>query len=544
MIRYKTRIKGLRFIICSFIFISVWGCASVPQKGNVLALVDGEPITGGDLEYSLQVAHRREDLSTTGALDISGYIQKLIDERLIVQEARRMEMDIDPVVRKKVKAFIIRESVIKLYKDEILDKISVTEDEIINDYKENYERFILNILELASASDADKVMEELRNGESFEKFTDMYPASFHKEDGEGYIFIKKSLREPVKEIISELQPGELSKVIEDGNKYYIIKLINIEEAPDEELAGQKANLEDSIRKKKIKERSDEYLRELYNKTNIEIDRELLASIAPYEESGTRKQVSENNKPLVKINGLVLTAGEFASMLTSNDEKVKEAILNTWLDNKVVDLEALSRQYDVKTNLKHMVQRYENQVLINEFTKKVIIPEIKITEEDMEEYYYNNKETYLKPAQFKIQQITLKTAEEAQDILENLENGANFAWLAKTKSIDSYAEEGGVAGWTTKDPLPGSVSNIIESLKPGDISAILEVDSDYRIIRLMEKVEGEVKDFSQVKSSVQRAMFKEKLKDVFDGYVDKLKQDSQIEINEEAVRLFEERFKKS
>ena len=96
--------KGTMIILmCSAVSILfLTGCASTAKQGNTLAFVDGEPVTDKDLEYALEVAHRREDLSSAGKLDISSYIQKLIDDRLIVQEARRMGVDTSPEVRQKV----------------------------------------------------------------------------------------------------------------------------------------------------------------------------------------------------------------------------------------------------------------------------------------------------------------------------------------------------------------------------------------------------------------------------------------------------------
>ena len=60
------------------LFTVLWGCASLSQKEPVLAIVDGEAITEEDLKYSLNIAHRREDLTTAGALNLTQYVQKQI----------------------------------------------------------------------------------------------------------------------------------------------------------------------------------------------------------------------------------------------------------------------------------------------------------------------------------------------------------------------------------------------------------------------------------------------------------------------------------
>ena len=135
------------------ILVLLWGCASAPKKDDTLAFVDGDPVTRRDLEYSLEIAHRREDLSTARELNINQYVEKLIDDRLIVHEARRMGIDEYPEVEEKVRDYVLRESVVRLYSEEVLEKVFVTDEEINDYYKTNYERFTLDIIEAGTEED-------------------------------------------------------------------------------------------------------------------------------------------------------------------------------------------------------------------------------------------------------------------------------------------------------------------------------------------------------------------------------------------------------
>jgi hypothetical protein len=81
------------------------GCAAISRKNSTLAVVDGTAITEADLTYALYKSHRREDLSSGKTLDISSYIEKLIDERLIIDEALRMGLDRIPEVQEKIEAY-------------------------------------------------------------------------------------------------------------------------------------------------------------------------------------------------------------------------------------------------------------------------------------------------------------------------------------------------------------------------------------------------------------------------------------------------------
>ncbi|MBI5407785.1 MAG: peptidyl-prolyl cis-trans isomerase [Nitrospirae bacterium] len=534
----------LSYALCSVICaLSFSGCASVSEKGAVLALVDGEPITDKDLEYSLNIAHRREDLTSTGAIDIPEYLQKLIDDRMLVLEARRMDMENYPEVKTKIGAYVLRESVVRLYKDEIEQKVSVTEDEISDNYKKDYEQTTIGIIETGSDDDAGKLLERLKKGEDFGRLAGEYSTHSSKKDGGVMNSTRKALGGFLEEIVSGLKPGELSDVKKNNEKYYIIKLIDRQEAPPDGIEKVKRKIEEEIKSRKIKERSDEYLNFLREKENPKINMELLTSINLEAGDDERQKLLKDDRPLVEVRDAALTVKDFVSRISFNDNKIKEKALNQWIDTKVVDIEALGRHYEINTDLKDMVQRYRNQVLKSTFLNTVLIPRIRFSTEDMEGYYEEHKEDFVKPVRYKLHHISVNDEEDAKGILKSLEEGANFSYLAKTKSQDSSAQMGGATEWRTKNELPDPLKDIIDTFNPGDLSPVLKVDSAYKIFRLQERTEKEFEEFENVKVVIRRKLFDEKYHELYTEYIDKLKEDAQIQINEEVVQAFQGRFKK-
>ncbi|NOZ68329.1 MAG: hypothetical protein GXP46_03600 [Deferribacteres bacterium] len=534
----------LRCILCAVICALILsGCASISHKRDILAVVDGEPITEADLEYSLDVAHRRENLSSAGDLNISQYLQKLIDERLIIQEARRMGMDEYPEVQKKIDAYILRESVMRLYEDEIASKVTVSEEDIVNFYKENYERLSLGIIEVDSKEDADKILAQLKNGEDFMELARKYSAYSHKNNNGTVTLRRNALSPALAAAVSGLKPGEITGVTRSGRKYYILKLMDRQEAPDDELPRVRKNIERAIRRQREAARSDEYLKYLREKADLKINREILASIDPSVKGAERERLLKDKRPLVELDGSILTVGEFAAMIPKNYMQPVKKILDNWIDSKLVDTEALSRHYEKRSPLKGMVFRYRNQVLMNTFIKEVLSPNVKISDKDLKDYYLSHKEDFLRPVRYNIQQITLKTREEAEDTLRSLQNGADFAWLAKNRSVDEAASRGGNIGWVAAHQLPGPAREIVKKLKPGEISPVLEIKPFYRIIRLQKKTGKEPYEFDRVKEAVRRRVFAEKYRELYDGYVDRLKQGARIKIYNDAVESFEKMFMK-
>ncbi len=543
----KTGIKKLLFAAGCMYIATMLGCASLPpekepEKAGVLALIDGEPVTTGDLEYSLQIAHRREKLSATKKLDIPQYVQKLIDDRLIVQEAFRMGIDRDPVIQGKISDYVLRESVVRLYNEEVVEKAAVTDEDSKKYFEEHFEVFTLDIIETSTEQDAMAILAALQRGEPFETYSRQYPSSLPREEGKQYVFSRNSMPASIRSAVDGLRTGEVSSVISSGDRYSIIKLLSLQTQSGEDLANTKKRIKNQLKNQKIKERSDAYLAQLRNEAGITVDRDLLASIR-FTSAGERDQWLKDERVLAQVHDKILTAGEFTERLSSVDETAKEARLNTWVDHAVVDHEALSRQYDLRTDLKDQLHRYKSHLIKNAFIKNLVDSKISIADDEVKEYYANHQDDYLKPDKYKVQQITLKSEAEAQDVLTNLQRDANFSWLAKTRSVDTFAEKGGVTGWHLKSGLHDRVQEIIESLRPGDISPILEIDGQYRVIRLMEKTEKTVEPFSRVKALAHRSVYGEKFRKIYDEYIQQLRQEAKIEVDEEAVRTFENMFKK-
>jgi parvulin-like peptidyl-prolyl isomerase len=540
----KQRDMRLFRALCSLLCILFLAdCASVLQNKDVLAVVDGDIITKGDLQYALQIAHRREDLSSAKSLDMEEYVQKLIDEMLIVQETQRMGLEEDPVIRKKVDSYVLRESVVRLYDEEIIRKVSVTEEEIKEHYMENYKEFSLALIESESEEDAEEVLEQLGKGGEFGEIAAEYSTHSSKKNG-GEIKMKfREMAPTIKEVVSALQPDEISDVVKAGRKYYVVKLMGREDAPEDGLEEARSGIESMIKKQKKDKRSDEFLEHLRKKLNPEIDREIFDSIQPDGEKEEREEWLKDERPLVKLGDNILTAGKFKIAVLPDKIESKEAIMNNWINRKAVDIEALSRNYDTKPDLGEELRRYKSHILKDTFINRVLIPKISISEDDLKEYYSTHQDDFLEPVHYKIQRITVNEKEEAEEILKSLQGGADFSWLAKKKSSDSYASKGGAVEWIPKEKLPVPVQEIVDTLNPGDLSSVLDTGHKYIIIRLQKKTERHVKPFDKVKRLIGKQVFRIKYDELYSEFISKLKEGAEITINDEAVQSYGRAFKK-
>ncbi len=534
----KETITYLNLFIILAVFLLFNNCASSDKKELVLATVDGEPVTEGDLIYSLTISHRRDDLSSAGTLNLSQYVNKMIDDRIIIHDARLAGMDKLPEVVSALDAFILRESVMKLREEEVLNKVSVTDEEVKEAFKKDYERFKYKFIEVNSEDTANKIMMNLKNGSKFEDIVKAYSIHPSKEADKEIVQTRVSMNDEIYKAISKINQGEYTEPVKISDKYYIVLFLNKEEALESEFDNLKETIKTRLRKQKEKEKGDECIEKLRAKAKIFINKELLS------EETLNKEDIEPEQIVAEVGEDKLKVSAFRDLRKQGQRFSPEAIVNNWIERKLIDHEALSRNYQNLPEIKDKIKRYQDQLLKNIYIKNIIFPQIIINEETMQNYYLKQKKDFMKPLRYKMQMITVETEKEANEILENLKNGADFSWLAKRKSKDKLSQKSGELGWITEKELPEQLRRNMEKLKPGDFSDIIKIDeSEYAIYMLKEVSKEEYEEFDNVKAQVYRICFNEKLKENINQVVRKLKKDVSINIYDEKIKLLEDKLLK-
>lgn len=530
----KTRKKMLCFSLLIILTLILSNCASYDKKELVLAIVDGEPVTKGDLIYSLTISHRREDLSSAGTLNLSNYVNKLIEDRILVHDARLAKMDSLPEVVSAMDAFILRESVMKLREDEVLSKVNITDEEVKNSFKNDYERFRYKFIEVNSEDVAKKVIMNLKNGAKFEDMIEEYSIHPSKEKSREIVQARISMNNEIYNEIMKINQGEYTEPVKISDKYYIVLFLGREEASDKEFDDLKETVKNRLKKQKEKEKGDECLEKLKAKAKIFIDKDLLS------EGILNKKDLEPEKIVAEVNGDKLTISVFKNLIKQGSKYSPEALVNNWIERKLIDHEALSRNYQNLPEIKDKIKRYQDQLLKNTYIRNVIVPQISINEEMLKNYYLEHKKDFMKPLRYKMQMITAESEKEANEIIKNLRNGADFSWFAKRKSYDRLSQKFSELGWVTANELPEKIRTNLDKLKPGDFSDILKFDeSEYVIYLLKEVSKEEIEEFDNIKGQVYKLCFNEKLKEKIEETVSKLKKDINIVVYNENIKLLEE-----
>ena len=121
-------------------------------------------------------------------------------------------------------------------------------------------------------------------------------------------------------------------------------------------------------------------------------------------------------------------------------------------------------------------------------------------------------------------ILVETEDEAKAIKAELEKGADFAELAKKKSKDPGASDGGDLGFFTKEQMVPEFSTVAFALEPGKISDPVKSQFGWHVIKVEEKRARKAPDFDQVKSQIETYVTRKAQAD----YVAKLREAAKVE----------------
>ncbi|MBN6064735.1 peptidylprolyl isomerase [Aggregatibacter actinomycetemcomitans] len=128
--------------------------------------------------------------------------------------------------------------------------------------------------------------------------------------------------------------------------------------------------------------------------------------------------------------------------------------------------------------------------------------INISDVEIAQYYQDNKSQFTTQEQQRLAHIEVKTEQQAQDLYQQLRNGADFATLAKNHSIDPIsAEKGGDLSWVSAGEFPKVFEDAANALEVGKFSQPVKLDNSYHIILVEERKDSAVLPLERVRPQI-------------------------------------------
>lgn len=125
----------------------------------------------------------------------------------------------------------------------------------------------------------------------------------------------------------------------------------------------------------------------------------------------------------------------------------------------------------------------------------------VTEEALQKLYDEKYASAAPSKEYKAAHILVETEQEAKDIKATLDGGGDFAKLAAEKSLDSSAQNGGDLGWFGLGMMVKPFEEAVLALEPGKVSAPVQTDFGWHIIKLAEVRNAEAPKLDDVRDDL-------------------------------------------
>ena len=196
-----------------------------------------------------------------------------------------------------------------------------------------------------------------------------------------------------------------------------------------------------------------------------------------------------------------------------------------LDVKVTDkqvdarLEQIQKQYfggDKKKFEKQLKEQGITEAQVRNDIRAQIVSEkifaqvtgkVTVSDDEIEKYYEKNKKAqYSQPESRDVRHILVKTKKQADDLYTQLENGADFAALAKKFSEDTGSKANGGKLTISKGQTVAPFDQTAFLLKKNAISKPVKTEFGYHIIQpLSETKPAKVTPLKEVRASIKQQL---------------------------------------
>lgn len=230
----------------------------------------------------------------------------------------------------------------------------------------------------------------------------------------------------------------------------------------------------------------------------------LASVRPFV---TSEQINEQKKKMLE---------------QYRTPQARQQFVESWLAQEALYRQALDEGVSDKPETKRVLEDVTREVLSQQMMNERLASRIHLTDADLQTYYAANKAQYVEPAGAKISHIRVADANEADQLLQRLKAGADFAKLAGDKATVNVVKGGAI-------PEIGDANGLSDAIFAAQPPTLLDrpfkTEKGWEIVKVEEKHAERQKSFDEARQQVtldlaqrkRQEVQQEYLKEVMDKY---------------------------
>ena len=249
-----------------------------------------------------------------------------------------------------------------------------------------------------------------------------------------------------------------------------------------------------------------------------------------ESSSQAPAASASDQVVARVNGVDIRQSDIAlaeedlgaEMQQIPPDQKRDHLITYLADIIMVSQAAEQKKLGESDEFKRRLAMLRNKVLMG----LALQDEVKsaLTDEAFRKVYDEAVKSVPPQEEARARHILVENEDEAKAIAEQIKGGADFATLAKEKSKDPGAADGGDLGYFTKDQMVPEFADVAFKMYPGQVSNPVKTQFGWHIIKLEDKRQKPIPEFEKVKDQIETFLTRKAQTE----YVAKLRQNGKIE----------------
>ncbi len=240
------------------------------------------------------------------------------------------------------------------------------------------------------------------------------------------------------------------------------------------------------------------------------------------------QAMAADEVLATVNGKKITQKDFDQYMAMNTQGAnapKERIVDELVNRELVYQDAIKQGLDKDKDVLAHLEALRTNVILGAALGKATTSK-PITDAELKKLY-DDKLGNFKMTEYKARHILLKTKEDAEKVITELDMGGDFAELAKNKSTGPSSKQGGDLGWFAPQQMVPEFSSALLQLKKGKYTKEpVQTKFGWHVIKLEDTRNAEPPKFDDVKQRLKQNVEQQRLSD----YIKTLREKAKIKVN--------------
>ncbi len=230
--------------------------------------------------------------------------------------------------------------------------------------------------------------------------------------------------------------------------------------------------------------------------------------------------------LATVNGDEITLGHVVATvaaLPQQYQQIEDDVLYDFVLEQLIQQQLLGQQQEELTQQNALTLDNETRSLLAVQTVNALTNDV-VTDEAVQAAYDAQFAEFEGEDEFDASHILVESEDEAKALKAQLDDGADFAEMAREHSTGPSGPNGGALGWFGKGQMVPEFENAVLGLEKGQISDPVQTQFGWHLVILNDKRKSEAPALEAVRDELAQTIQQEAIQ----AHIDELTQQAQIE----------------